>query len=135
MRQKIIYTVIAVGLAVMLATSFQSRLTVNGYFTWVGGFTVVAWAFYGLDKNIAEFKRLTGWRVPELTLHLLALLGGFLGAWVARTMFNHKTNIKKHPAIFTVLVISTFLHIYLTIRVLYGPPLLWWPPANWISFR
>ena len=134
MRQKLIYTLIAVALAVMLATSFQSRLTVNGYFTWLGGFTFIAWAFYGLDKNIAEFKRLKGWRVPELTLNLLALLGGFLGAWVGRAMFNHKTNIKKHPVILIVLIISTLCHIYLTIRVLYGPTLLWWPPQNWFSF-
>lgn len=134
MRQKFVYTLFAVSLAIMLATSFQSRLTVNGYITWLGGFTFVAWAFYGLDKNIAEFKKLKGWRVPELTLNLLALLGGFLGAWVGRAMFNHKTNAKKHPVILIVLVISTLCHIYLTIRVLYGPALLWWPPQNWFSF-
>ena len=134
MRQKLVYTLIALSLAISLATSFQSRLTTHGYFTWLGGFTVVAWAFYGLDKNIAEFKRLNGWRVPELTLHLLTLLGGFPGAWIGRAMFNHKTNIKKHPVIFAVLVVSTLIHTYLTIRVLYGPALLWWPPANWFSF-
>jgi len=134
MRQKLIYTLIALGLAFMLATSFQSRLTTHWYFTWLGGFTVVTWAFYGLGKNIAEFKRLKRWRVPELTLNLLALLGGVAGAWVGRAMFNHKTNIKKHPVIFAVLVISTLSHIYMIIRVLYGPPLLWWPPENWFSF-
>ena len=101
----------------------------------MGGFTFIAWAFYGLDKNLAEFNRLKGWRVPELTLNLLALLGGFPGAWIGRTMFNHKTNIKKHPVIFIVLVISTLAHIYLTIRILAGPPLLWWPPENWFSFN
>lgn len=134
MRQKLVYTLIALALAIMLATAFQDRLTVDGYFTWVGGFTVVAWTFYGLDKNIAEFKRLQGWRVPELTLNLLALLGGFVGAWVGRSMFNHKTNIKKHPVIFAILVASTLCHLYLTVRVLYGPALQLWPPSNWFTF-
>ncbi|MDF1514210.1 MAG: DUF1294 domain-containing protein [Anaerolineae bacterium] len=134
MRQKLTYTILALVLAISLASSFQSRLTVNAYFTWIGAFTFVAWAFYGLDKNIAEFKRLKGWRVPEFTLHILALLGGFPGAWIGRTMFNHKTNVKQHPLILIILIVSTLLHVYMAIRIIYGPALMWWPPQNWFAF-
>ena len=43
---------------------------------------------YGLDKLAAR----QGWRrVRERTLHLLALCGGWPGAWLAQRVFRHKT--------------------------------------------
>lgn len=42
---------------------------------------------YGTDKHAAE----TGhWRMSERSLHLLALIGGWPGAWCAQRMFRHK---------------------------------------------
>ena len=134
MRQRLTYTIIGFALGIALASAFQSRLTVAPYFTWLGAFTVITWAFYGLDKRIAETNVLKGWRVPELTLNLLTLAGGPLGAWVGRAMFEHKTNVGKHPWMFVVLVLSTLLHIFLLVRSLLGPPLQWWPPSSWIAF-
>ena len=54
--------------------------------------SVVLFALYGVDKAAA---REGGWRTPENTLHLLALLGGWPGALVAMRVFRHKT--KKQP--------------------------------------
>src|SRR5690606_8302634 len=43
---------------------------------------------YAKDKAAA---RQDTWRVPESTLHMLALLGGWPGAIVAQQKFRHKT--------------------------------------------
>ncbi len=130
-----IYTLIAVGLCWSLATSFQSRLTVHPYVAWIAACSIIAWAFYAWDKRTAELEKLLkGWRVPEITLHLLALIGGFPGAWVGRAMFNHKTNVKRHPSILIILIVSAILHVLLVVRMLYGPPLELWPPNNWLAF-
>lgn len=48
----------------------------------------VAVAVYGWDKLCAKRK---WWRVPEMTLLAVALLGGSIGAIVAMRIFRHKT--------------------------------------------
>jgi uncharacterized membrane protein YsdA (DUF1294 family) len=60
--------------------------------------------FYGWDKWRA--KR-SGRRVPERTLHGLALLGGFLGAWLGMRVFRHKT---QKPVFSVVLFLAAALH-------------------------
>lgn len=49
-----------------------------------GASFALAWA----DKRHAQQSRR---RVPERTFHLLALVGGWLGAALAFAMFHHKT--------------------------------------------
>jgi len=135
MKQKLTYTAISFALAIALARAFQDRLdNVPPYFTWIGAVNIISWTFYGLDKRISELRSLKGWRVPELTLNLLTLTGGILGAWIGRQMFNHKTNLKKHLGMFVILVLATLIHIFLLIRSFYGPPLQWWPPSSWFAF-
>jgi uncharacterized membrane protein YsdA (DUF1294 family) len=135
MKQKLIYTILGVGLGVMLNQSLQDRLTISPYITWLGSFSLITWAFYGWDKRVSELKTiLQSWRIPEFTLNLITLLGGFLGAWVGREMFQHKSNVRRHRGMFALLIASTLLHILLVIRMLYGPPITLWPPENWWSF-
>lgn len=59
-----------------------------GYFGLVAVTSLVSVAAYGLDKRRAAAG---GRRIPERTLHLLALLGGWPGAIVAQRRFRHKT--------------------------------------------
>jgi uncharacterized membrane protein YsdA (DUF1294 family) len=74
------------------------------YLIWLAVASVITFVLYGVDKTRAKKG---AWRVPEMTLHLMALAGGFLGGWAGRSLFHHKT--KK--GIFTfVLVISTLIH-------------------------
>ena len=49
---------------------------------------IVAIAVYGWDKLCAIRKR---WRVPEMTLFVIAAVGGSIGAIVAMSLFRHKT--------------------------------------------
>jgi uncharacterized membrane protein YsdA (DUF1294 family) len=72
---------------------------------WVAGWTVPAFALYGIDKRQAEQG---GWRVPELLLHGLALIGGVIGAWAGRAVFRHKT---QKPVFTVVLVAASILWI------------------------
>lgn len=51
--------------------------------------SAVTFVAYGVDKRAAVRGRR---RVPEATLHLLELLGGFPGALVAQQVFRHKRN-------------------------------------------
>lgn len=67
----------------------------------VGFLTVLLFALYGWDKRSA---RNGGRRVPENTLHLLALLGGWPGAWLARPFFRHKTAKQPFCALFYLTV-------------------------------
>ena len=50
--------------------------------------SVVAGIVYGIDKSAAQRG---GWRTPERTLHVLALMGGWPGAVVAQRVFRHKS--------------------------------------------
>jgi uncharacterized membrane protein YsdA (DUF1294 family) len=75
------------------------------YFIWLAITSLITFILYGIDK--AQSKK-HGHRISENALHLLALAGGFLGGWIGRSLFHHKT--KK--GIFTfVLVISTVVHV------------------------
>jgi uncharacterized membrane protein YsdA (DUF1294 family)/cold shock CspA family protein len=49
--------------------------------------SLLTFFIYGFDKNAAETGR---WRTAENTLHLLSLIGGWPGAWVAQRLFRHK---------------------------------------------
>lgn len=50
--------------------------------------SVIAYTVYAVDKKAAIKKRQ---RVREKSLHLLALAGGWPGAWFAQQRLRHKT--------------------------------------------
>lgn len=50
--------------------------------------SVVTYMIYAIDKSAAMQNR---WRVPEKTLHLLSLCGGWPGAFIAQQYLRHKT--------------------------------------------
>lgn len=57
---------------------------------------------YRSDKRRAE----TGaWRIPEFRLHLLALLGGWPGAFLAQRQYRHKTAKVSFQLIFWITVL------------------------------
>lgn len=56
--------------------------------SYVLAITLFTLTLYGLDKY---FALLNYSRVRERTLLLLALLGGFVGAWLGVFFFRHKT--------------------------------------------
>lgn len=84
------------------------------YLIWIAFISIITFVLYGFDK--AQARR-GGRRVRETTLHLLALIGGFLGGWVGRSIFRHKTQ----KGVFTVmLIISTIIHLGLLYWLIFG---------------
>jgi uncharacterized membrane protein YsdA (DUF1294 family) len=70
---------------------------------WMIGWSLPAFAAYGIDKRQAGSD---GWRIPEVVLHGLALVGGVMGAWAGRLVFRHKT---QKPVFLVVLVVASIL--------------------------
>jgi len=50
--------------------------------------SLLTFALYAIDKQAARRGR---WRTRESTLHLLALCGGWPGAWLAQRWIRHKS--------------------------------------------
>ena len=75
----------------------------------------VTFFVYGIDKYKTKKAK---WRIPEVTLLLLAVLGGSIGAWMGMKVWYHKTMHKKFkcgiPAILLILVaLMAYLHMNL----------------------
>ena len=65
--------------------------------------SLALFAVYGADKSAAVGNRR---RTPEATLHLMALVGGWPGALMARTVFHHKTRKQPFSLIFWCTVVA-----------------------------
>jgi uncharacterized membrane protein YsdA (DUF1294 family) len=58
---------------------------------------------YHKDKQAAINDE---WRVPEMKLHYLEIMGGWPGALLAQQIWRHKTVKKSYQLTFTLIVIS-----------------------------
>ncbi len=68
---------------------------------WYAGLGVLTFLCYWKDKRAAQAG---GWRTPENTLHLLSLLGGWPGAWLAQTYLRHKSQKRPFRLVFWLTV-------------------------------
>lgn len=75
--------------------------------------SLVTFAVYGFDKRRA---RMNGRRVPEKTLHLLAVFGGWPGAATGQQFFRHKTHKRAFRIVFWMCVV---LHVAVVGAVFY----------------
>lgn len=76
--------------------------------------SVFAFFAYRSDKRYAESGK---GRIPEATLHLISLLGGWPGAFLAQQIFRHKTSKLSFQFVFWCVVA---LHQFLAIDSLFG---------------
>ena len=82
------------------------------HFVLINLVTVLA---YAADKKAAQKHQ---WRVPELQLHLLELLGGSPGAFAAQKMFHHKTKKSSFRLAFFFVLAIQLVIIYYALRFL-----------------
>lgn len=66
----------------------------------------IAFVAYWLDKKAAEASRR---RIPENTLHLMALLGGWPGAVIAQQLLRHKSSKGSFRVALASIVIAHLL--------------------------
>ena len=96
--------VVLAGLLVLPAIALY-RAVVD--WRWVGGYALainlLTYAAYASDKRRAIEKE---WRLPEARLHLLALLGGWLGAFLAQRRLRHKCSRGSFQFVFWLTVIA-----------------------------
>jgi uncharacterized membrane protein YsdA (DUF1294 family) len=76
------------------------------YWNWLIAASVVAFIYYAYDK--ISSKAGVG-RIPEIVLHLLALVGGFTGALLGMLVFRHKSNTRAHPLFVPIMLVGAVL--------------------------
>jgi uncharacterized membrane protein YsdA (DUF1294 family) len=107
MKYTIAFGTLALVLGGLVFLFLSSTTPWAPYFDWLIAWSISGFFVYGLDKGLA---RAGGPRVPELILNLLAILGGFPGCWLGMAAFRHKSNARRHPLIWAILVLSTAGH-------------------------
>lgn len=85
-----------VGAAVLLGYLLPAALLVYP------AASAVTFVAYAIDKSAAQKGR---WRTSEGTLHLLSLIGGWPGAWLAQGMLRHKSRKQPFRVVFWLTVI------------------------------
>lgn len=85
--------------------SISNQLSALNYLSYLMGWYFFASLFtfgvYLRDKWAAKSAR---WRTRESTLHLLAIVGGWPGAWMAHRLINHKSRKPSFRMAFWVTV-------------------------------
>ncbi len=76
---------------------------VLGYLVMLAVTGVISSALLILDKRRAQRG---GWRIPEQTLHLLELLGGWPASWLTRRAIRHKTVKLRYRVTFTLAAVG-----------------------------
>lgn len=82
---------------------------------WYAVINLLTLAAYARDKAAA---RRGARRIPERTLHLLALLGGWPGALLAQQLFRHKTRKPAFLAVLWLTVLANCAMLLVFLRLL-----------------
>ena len=98
-------TIRASGLLSSAAVVFLITVGAATYFAWIPmplgvvylALSLLTFVVYAIDKSKA--KR-SVWRIPEKTLHLLSLVGGWPGALLAQQLLRHKSSKTSFRIVF-----------------------------------
>lgn len=82
------------------------RFGVSGLYAYLVAINTVTVLLYGYDKRQAVVG---AGRVPEVILHLAALVGGSPGALLTQGLFRHKTQKLKFRMVFVGIVLVQVL--------------------------
>ena len=78
------------------------RLGLAPAYAYLVGVNAIALLLYGYDKRQAVVG---GFRVPELVLHLGALVGGSPGALLGQGLFRHKTRKFRFQVVLATIIV------------------------------
>lgn len=95
------------SLAALLVLPLIALQRISGGLLWgsiyaavISGITYLA---YGWDKQQAREKQ---WRMPEAKLHVMELLGGWPGAFLAQRRLRHKCSKVSYQVVFWLIVLA-----------------------------
>ncbi len=86
------YAIRGIVLASILTAVTMARFDWPVLVAWLVSINVATLVFYGWDKVAAVISVL---RVPETSLHALALVGGSPGVLIGQDLFKHKISARK----------------------------------------
>lgn len=101
-RPKLLFLTLA---AISIAASFflvAHFLEIRLLYAYFIGVNLTTFLAYGSDKHRAVYNRS---RIPEIVLHLLALAGGSVAAFLAQLTFRHKTQKRTFRIVFIMIVL------------------------------
>jgi uncharacterized membrane protein YsdA (DUF1294 family) len=116
-RLRAIHGVILVALLTAPASAVWRIATGNALWLlagWYAGASALTYFAYADDK---KRSRSAAWRVPENTLHLLELAGGWPGAFLAQRRLRHKCSKASFQFVFWMIVAA---HQFVAIDYLLG---------------
>lgn len=87
--------------------------------------SLVAYLYYAVDKRAAKRG---AWRTPESTLHIIELLGGWPGAWLAQKQLHHKCSKTSYQIEFFVMVALNLIGLA---YIIYGLATSDWTLSAW----
>lgn len=106
-RMSILVTIVLAALPIIAAR--QCGLDIWLTITYAMAMSTVTFFLYARDKHCAEASQ---WRIPELSLHLLELLGGWPGAFLAQRLLRHKCAKISYQVVFWLIVLAYQLAAY-----------------------
>lgn len=86
---------------VLIALILLKLLPIEVLYFYAGA-SILTFIVYAYDKSSAKNGR---WRTPESHLHLLALLGGWPGAFYAQNKLRHKSSKKEFKQVYWLTVV------------------------------
>ena len=92
-------TITYLMLVALSALFSESSIALLAWYLVIG---VVTFFVYAKDKRAAINGN---WRVPEKTLHIFSIAGGWLGALIAQDKLRHKTQKQPFRAIYWLTVV------------------------------
>ena len=76
---------------------------------------IATFFLYGIDKNKAKNGR---WRISEVTLLMMVVIGGGIGAWAGMRLWHHRTMHKKFKyGIPIIIILQVALVVYLLTNI------------------
>jgi uncharacterized membrane protein YsdA (DUF1294 family)/cold shock CspA family protein len=102
---ELIVVLFGLGLAGMVWAGKLSWLLAASYPV----LSVITYLVYRHDKQAAMSDR---WRTPESTLQLLALFGGWPGAWLAQKYLRHKSSKASFQQTFWIVVVLNAVGLF-----------------------
>jgi len=102
----VVYGVIGIATALLGMLVLFLFAKVHILLAWFLSVSAVTFVLYGFDKARAKTG---GFRVPEMVLHGLSLLGGSPGALAGQKVFHHKTAKTGFQVIFWLIFIGQII--------------------------